>query len=448
MRMELPRDVIQIIDALQDAGFEAYAVGGCVRDALLGRAPSDWDITTSAFPDDMHSIFPRTVDTGVEHGTVTVLVGQNAYEVTTYRIDGPYEDGRHPSSVTFTRSLTEDLRRRDFTINAMAYSPSEGLVDIFGGADDLQRKIIRCVGNPHDRFGEDALRMLRAVRFAAQLGFSIDGATRDAIRELSGNLEKVSAERIQAELVKLLVSDNPEEMRTAWELGLTAVFLPEFDRMMDTPQNNRHHCYSVGEHVLHALSAVRPDKVMRLAVLLHDIGKPDCVTVGEDGQDHFHGHPELSAQMAHGIMRRLKFDNDTTEQVCALVRWHDTRPEPTDKSVRRMASRVGAERLPDLLELQRADVMAQSVEGRAEKLERIDKVEEVFEKLKAENQCMKKSELAINGHDIIALGASPGPGLGAIIDRLFEQVLDEPDLNTREQLLELAKAEMQKTGTE
>ena len=275
---KLPENVNYIIRTLSEHGCEGYAVGGCVRDMLLGRTPQDWDITTSAKPEQVKEIFSHTIDTGIEHGTVTVMLGHEGYEVTTYRIDGEYEDARHPKEVTFTANLVEDLKRRDFTINAMAYNETAGLVDVFDGAGDLERKVIRCVGNPTERFTEDALRMLRAVRFAGQLGFSITPETKEGVRTLAPSIQKVSAERIQAELVKLLVSDHPEEIRTAYELGLTAQFLPEFDRMMETGQQNIHHCYTVGEHTIHAVCGVRKDKVLRLTMLLHDVAKPLCVT--------------------------------------------------------------------------------------------------------------------------------------------------------------------------
>ena len=245
-KIKIPERANLIIHALEDAGYEAYVVGGCVRDSILGREPNDWDITTSALPEQVKALFRRTVDTGLKHGTVTVLQQDEGFEVTTYRIDGEYEDGRHPKEVAFTRDLSEDLKRRDFTINAMAYNDRKGLVDLYGGLDDIENKVIRCVGDPYERFGEDALRMLRAVRFSAQLGYSIEEKTKEAIQELSPNLEKISAERIHTELVKLLVSDNPMELRTAYETGMTKVFLPEFDLAMETDQKHIHHCYSVG----------------------------------------------------------------------------------------------------------------------------------------------------------------------------------------------------------
>lgn len=267
MIIQLPEDVRFIIHTLQDAGHEAYAVGGCVRDSLLSRTPDDWDITTSARPEETKKLFRRTIDTGIQHGTVTVMLKKNGYEVTTYRVDGEYEDGRHPKEVIFTANLIEDLKRRDFTINAMAYNEESGLVDAFTGKKDLEEGIIRCVGDADERFTEDALRIMRAVRFSAQLGFSMEDKTKAAIRGHAENLRKVSAERIQTELTKLVTSPHPEYLRSAWETGITAVFLPEFDRLMRTPQNNPHHCLNVGEHTLRAMQAVRPDKILRLTML-------------------------------------------------------------------------------------------------------------------------------------------------------------------------------------
>ena len=323
MKLEVPKKVQRIIRTLQEQGYDAYAVGGCVRDSLLDRSPADWDITTSAKPMEVKEIFKRTVDTGLQHGTVTVLMEKEGFEVTTYRIDGEYEDSRHPKEVIFTGNLEEDLKRRDFTINAMAYNDETGLVDVFGGIRDLESQIVRCVGNPRERFTEDALRILRAVRFSAQLGFAIEKDTAYWAKALAPTLEKISAERIQTELVKLLVSAHPQYLKTAWELGITQIVLPEFDAMMETPQNTPHHCYSVGEHTLKALEYTEADKVQRLVVLFHDMGKPAMRTTDEQGLDHFHGHPKVSAELARKILRRLRFDNDTIRKVTELVSWHE-----------------------------------------------------------------------------------------------------------------------------
>ncbi len=304
-----------IINNLQLHGYEAFAVGGCVRDSILARRPEDWDITTSAKPEEIKRLFRRTVDTGIEHGTVTVIIGKDSYEVTTYRVDGAYEDGRHPKEVRFTSRLEEDLQRRDFTINAMAYNDDVRLVDVFGGMKDLNHHLIRCVGDPRERFSEDALRILRAVRFSAQLNFPIEPDTAEAIKELAPTLEKISAERIQAELVKLLVSPHPERIRDAYELGITKVILPEWDAMAGVEQNTPHHRYDVAEHTIRAMKYVKRDKILRLTMLFHDMGKPSTKTTDENGRDHFKGHALVSEEIARKVLRRLKFDNETVKTV-------------------------------------------------------------------------------------------------------------------------------------
>lgn len=442
--MRLPDSVNEIIHTLAEHGFEAYAVGGCVRDAMLKREPQDWDITTSAKPEDVKALFSHTIDTGIEHGTVTVMIDHVGYEVTTYRIDGEYEDARHPKEVTFTSNLVEDLKRRDFTINAMAYNEEAGLVDEFDGIGDLERGIIRCVGNPMDRFSEDALRMLRAVRFAAQLGFEIEEETKEAIRQLAPTIQKVSAERIQVELIKMLVSNHPEEIQVAYELGLTKQFLPEFDRMMETPQHNKNHCYTVGLHTVKALTEIRADKVLRLTMLLHDVAKPLCITVGEDGEEHYYGHPEMGAQMVKTILKRLKWDNDTTDKVSRLVRFHDDRPELTERNVRRAMNRVGLEQYPVLFEVNRADVLAQSDYCREDKLSYIEEYRKLYEVILEKKHCVSLKDMAVNGSDLIALGMKPGKELGECLKVLFDEVLENPELNQKDTLLARAKEIMKK----
>ena len=440
IKISLPPKAAEIIDRLEACGYEAYAVGGCVRDSILGRQPQDWDITTSAAPHEVKAVFSHTIDTGIAHGTVTVMLGREGFEVTTYRIDGEYEDARHPKEVRFTPDLLEDLKRRDFTVNAMAYNETKGLVDAFDGIKDLKRGVIRCVGNAKDRFTEDALRMLRAVRFAAQLGFAVEEETAEAMRALAGNIAKVSAERIQMELVKLLLSPHPEELRLAYETGLTGVFLPEFDLMMETPQNHPHHCHTVGEHTILAVANIRADRVLRLSMLFHDIAKPKCRTTDENGTDHFHGHQQAGSEMTRQILRRLKFDNDTTGRVCRLVRWHDDRPELSEKSVRRAVSRIGFAQYPELFEVKRADILAQSDYRRPEKLAYVDAYERIYREIRKRRQCLCLKDLAVTGRDLIeSAGMKPGPGLGAVLEELLEAVLEDPEKNTRETLLALAK---------
>ena len=435
MLIHLPEDVKAILHTLQEAGYEAYAVGGCIRDSLLGRRPDDWDITTSAKPQETKALFGRTIDTGIQHGTVTVMRHGRGYEVTTYRVDGEYEDGRHPKEVTFTASLKEDLRRRDFTVNAMAYNEEDGLVDLFGGRQDLEQKIIRCVGEANERFEEDALRIMRAVRFSAQLGFSIEERTKEAIRGHAERLRQVSAERIQVELTKLVISPNPDFLRIAWETGITAVVLPEFDRLMEQPQNNPHHCFSVGEHTLHAMQAVRPDKCLRFAMLLHDVAKPLCLTTDAEGIDHFHGHAQKGERMAAQILKRLRYDNHTTELVSRLVKWHDVAIAPEKKAVRRAASRMGKELFPLILEVKAADLAAQSDYQRTEKREWLERLRSLYEEIEREGNCLTIKDLAVNGRDLIQAGITPGPQLGLALQQLLEIVLEDPEKNTREYLL-------------
>lgn len=443
MKLAIPSSAEKILRILEENGYEAYVVGGCVRDSILGRRPDDWDITTSASPEQVKGLFRKTVDTGLQHGTVTVLMDKEGFEVTTYRVDGDYEDGRHPKEVMFTSSLEEDLKRRDFTINAMAYHPDRGLVDLFHGLEDMENQVIRCVGNPMERFQEDALRILRAVRFSAQLGFTIEENTREGIRSLAPNLKNVSAERIQVELVKLLVSPHPDYLRTAYEIGITKEFLPEFDTCMKTEQNTSHHCYNVGEHTLHSLLNIRADKVLRLTMLLHDMGKPVVKKTDEAGRDHFKMHGPKSEQMAKTILRRLKFDNDTLNKVCRLVKWHDARPLPEMAAVRRAVNKIGEDIFPLYLEVQMADMMAQSTYRRQEKEERIRGVKKCYEEIMEKKQCVSLKTLAVTGRDLIAAGCRPGPELGDILDGMLEHVLEYPEENTKERLMELLKKNLE-----
>lgn len=439
MKIILPKDVKFIINTLQNAGYEAYAVGGCVRDTILNREPDDWDITTSAKPYEIKELFHSTIDTGIQHGTVTVLRNHVGYEVTTYRIDGEYEDSRHPKEVVFTSNLKEDLLRRDFTINAMAYNDIAGLVDEYNGIKDIKDSLIRCVGNAHERFSEDALRMMRAIRFSAQLGYSIDISTQLAIKELYPSLKKISAERICTELTKLIVSNNPDYLRQAYELGITSIVLPEFDDCMRCDQNNPHHCYSVGEHILHSLKSVENDKVLRFAMLFHDLGKPACLTVDSEGINHFHNHSVMSASLAHNIMKRLKFDNDTLNKVEKLVLFHDRKIELSKKSVRKMMNIIGSELFPYLLLVKEADIKAQSMYMREEKEEELRILWKCYDEIVENNECVTIKDLAISGKDLIELGIHPGPELGEILNKLLEVVIDDPNKNSKDSLISLAE---------
>lgn len=439
--IQLPNEVQHIINTIEQNGFEAYAVGGCVRDSILGRIPDDWDITTSAKPEDVKHMFRHTVDTGIQHGTVTVLINKEGYEVTTYRIDGEYEDSRHPKEVSFTSLLSEDLKRRDFTINAMAYNEKRGLVDLFGGREDLQNGIIRCVGDPTERFSEDALRIMRAVRFSAQLGYEIEEQTEVAIRALAQTLEHISVERIQVELVKLLVSAHPDYMLRLYELGLTKVFLPEFDQIMETQQNNPHHMYSVGIHTIEAMKGVSNDKILRLTMLLHDIGKPATKVTDALGVDHFHGHPNKGAEMARSILKRLRFDNDTIDKVSLLILYHDygNAEKITPAFARKLIYKVGIDNFPRLLEIKKADTLAQSMLDREKKLNKLLALRSVYEEVLEKDFCVSLKQLAVSGRDLIQLGMKPGKELGEVLNRLLEEVLEHPNFNTKDILVDFIK---------
>ena len=442
MKIALPRKVLMIINNLQLHGYEAFAVGGCVRDSILARRPEDWDITTSAKPEEIKKLFRKTVDTGIEHGTVTVLLGKDSFEVTTYRIDGAYEDSRHPKEVKFTNRLEEDLRRRDFTINAMAYNDEVRLVDVFGGMQDLNHHRIRCVGDPEERFSEDALRILRAVRFSAQLNFPIEPNTARAVKKRAPTLKKISAERIRTELVKLLVSPHPERIQDAFELGITRVILPEWDAMVGVEQHTPHHKYDVAEHTIRALKNVKRDKILRLTMLFHDMGKPAMKTTDEKGQDHFKGHALVSEEIARKILRRLKFDNDTVKTVTRLVCYHDYRIEATPQNVRRAMNRIGVELFPYYLAVRMADVKAQSPYRKREKIENIVEMRRLYQEALLKDQCVTLRQLAVSGKDLMQLGMKPGRELGSMLSELLEYVIDDPERNDRDTLCKYVKEKL------
>jgi len=440
--IKLPSDVKLIIDIIEAAGFEAFAVGGCVRDSLLGRKPNDWDITTNAKPQEIKELFHRTIDTGIKHGTVSVLIHGETYEVTTYRIDGEYEDSRHPREVEFTTSLTEDLKRRDFTINAMAYNDNVGIVDEFGGMEDIKNGIIRCVGDPRERFNEDALRIMRAVRFAAQLGYVIEDETGRAIGVFAKRLDNISVERINVELTKLMVSDHPEFLNVLCETGIMQIILPEISVLTDIPQNNPHHCYTVGEHTVRSVANIVSDKVLRYAMLFHDIGKAKTRTTDENGVDHFHGHAEISYEMTKAICRRLRFDNDTSDKIAKLVRYHDIKIETDEKHVRRAINKIGIDMFPMLLQVKEADFMAQSTYKREEKQAELKILRSLYDKIMAQGDCVTVRDLAVNGKDLMDMGIEQGPKIGEVLGRLLDKVLDDPALNTKDRLTELVKCEL------
>lgn len=394
MEIKIPAPAEEILTKLNENGYEAYVVGGCVRDMILGREPGDWDITTSALPEQVKQVFRRTVDTGIQHGTVTVMMGDGGYEVTTYRIDGEYADGRHPDSVTFTPSLTEDLKRRDFTVNAMAYNGNTGLVDEFGGMEDLGRGIIRCVGEPMDRFSEDALRILRAIRFSAQLGFTIEGRTYEAIRAIAPNMVHVSKERIQAELTKLLLSPHPGHISMVYETGISPYVSETFHKVsfLGIPS---------------VPAQVPPVRHMRWAAFLRKCLPDEAVK----------------------ILKDLKLDNDTINRVRTLVSWQDYRLGPDKYSIRIAMSRMEPDLFDDLLEFR----MCLSEAGAGQDLAHTALL---VDEIRRAGDCISLKTLAVGGNDIIKAGIRPGREVGLTLARLLEMVLEEPERNTKEYLLQ------------
>lgn len=433
-----PKNVLYILDVMRDNGFEAYAVGGCVRDAVLGRVPKDWDITVNAIPAKIKELFGRTVDTGLKHGTVTVMLGGEAYEVTTFRVDGIYEDGRHPSSVEFTGDLEEDLRRRDFTINAMAWNPERGLVDPFGGTSDIKARYIRAVGNPDERFHEDALRMLRAVRFAARLGFEIEAGTLEGISKNNGLICNVSSERIRDELTGILTAEDPGRLTLLRDVGIMGLILPELEACFDTPQNNPHHVYDVGEHSIRAVAAIENERCLRWTMLLHDTGKAVTRTTDGDGVDHFYGHPDKSVEIAENILVRLRFDNKSIDRILRLIRYHDRDIIPQPKAVAKAVSTVGEDLFEDLLKVKRADKAAQNPANAGEGIDYVDRVGMIYHELLESNTCLKLGDLAVNGRDLIGLGFREGREIGETLTVLFEKVLEDRTLNDKAVLMRMA----------
>lgn len=438
--IRLPEKAALLISQLESHGHEAFIVGGCVRDGLLGRAPNDWDICTSASPEEMKRCFSnlRIIETGVKHGTLTVLAEGEPFEITTYRIDGEYSDSRHPDQVLFTSDLREDLSRRDFTINAMAWHPQTGLVDPFGGARDLKRGSIRCVGKPEKRFREDALRIMRAVRFAGQLGFRVDAETERALYQCCPLLDKIAAERTRMELDKLLCGAAAEKALRDYR-EIIAHFIPEIRPMFGLDQKNRHHIYTVWEHTLRAVSQIPDKPLLRLCAFFHDIGKPGSMTVDEDGCGHFYQHEILSEGLTEQAMKRLKYDNDTRETVLAVIRSHSIVFRPDRKQARKLLGKLGEERLRLLIELELADVKSQNPLYREERVANISAFREKMEEALAEEQCFSLRHLAINGKDLLCLGIPQGPEIGRILNVLLEQVVEEALPNEPDALREAAR---------
>lgn len=422
MEIRLPDAVNAALQALYAAGFEAYAVGGCVRDSLLGLTPFDWDITTSALPQEIQAVFQgeRTLDTGLKHGTVTVLSDGMPLEITTYRTDGAYTDNRRPDSVTFSRRLSDDLTRRDFTVNTLCYAPQTGIVDLLGGTVDLEKKILRAVGDPDKRFSEDALRIMRGIRFSAQLGFSIEEKTAESIRRNRALLKNIAAERIRVEFCKLLTGKDAARVLLSYPEVL-AVFLPELTEVQNFPQNTPYHKYDVYTHSVYALKNAPPDLALRLCLFFHDFGKPACHMQDAHGIAHFKGHPEKSAALADEILRRLRFDNKTRETVCLLIRYHDCRIPETKVQAKRLLREIGAENYRRLLQVKAADESAKAYPQK--KLAALKKAQALLSEILENGECYTLKQLNISGTDLQNAGFPHGKGIRTLLEALLEAVI-------------------------
>ncbi len=442
MEWMLPEGAAAILRRLNGAGYEAYVVGGCVRDTLLGRTPKDWDVCTSATPEQMRGALAglRLVETGLQHGTLTVVIDRTPYEVTTFRVDGGYTDHRHPDGVTFVTNVRADLARRDFTVNAMAYHPETGLVDAFGGREDLRAGVIRCVGDPSERFEEDALRILRALRFASRYGFAIEPETARAARARRETLREVAAERVRVELAGILCGRGAEAILREYA-DILSVPLPLITPMVGFEQRSAHHRYDVWEHTARAVGAVTPEEALRLTMLLHDSGKPDSFSVDEKGEGHFYGHAKRSAALAEAALRALRVDNATFDRVMTLVSHHDIPIEAERVLLKRRLSRFGEATLRALIEVQRADGIATGMTDEAEANSRAQALNEAIDALVAQSPCVTLRALAIGGGDLLRLGVPKGPAVGATLQKLLERVISEETPNERAALL-AAAAEM------
>lgn len=441
-RICIPDEVRSIINMLNDSNYKAYVVGGAVRDSILGREVHDWDICTSATPYEMMTVFKdlRVIETGLQHGTITVLINDMPIEVTTFRIDGKYSDNRRPDNVTFTDDLTEDLRRRDFTMNAIAYNPTTGIVDPFDGIGDIEEKVIVCVGSAKDRFEEDALRILRALRFAGQLNFALDSDITKEIRNLYKLLSNISMERINSEFCKIMQTDMINVIVLQYP-ELSKLLIPELEDMRDFNQNNPYHEFDVLYHTMMALRrSGTKDLIIRLAILFHDIGKPFSYQDGDDGHRHFKGHGRISAEIAGKIMTRMKFDNDTRDKVVELIYYHDATFQVGKKYVKRWLNKIGEDQLRRLLILRRADIMGQKLNYEKSRIDKVSKMELVLDEVKKDNECFTLKDLAVNGNDLIQLGYKPGKELGNVLHKLLDEVIDGNVNNDKDELLKLSES--------
>lgn len=435
--INIPSEVMTVLGMLNKNGYKAYVVGGCVRDSLLGKTPHDWDVTTDAAPEEIKKVFSsfRTVDTGIKHGTVLIMSGNVPVETTSFRIDGIYSDNRHPDKVTFSKNIKDDLARRDFTVNAMAYNPTEGLIDLFGGRQDLENKIIRCVGNADDRFNEDALRILRALRFSSVLNFEIEQQTSDAIIKNERLLSSIAAERIDAELLKLLCGENVLNILLNYR-SVFAVFMPELKLEFDFEQHGRKHAYDVWGHTAHTVDNIENDPILRLTMLLHDSGKPATHVINEKGDSTFKNHAAVGGVIAENILRRMKFSKEYINTVSFLVSVHDKEVPETRIEVKKYIRDIGEENFIRLMKIRRADKSALSKEfcDISDKL--IFAYTQFDEVCNSGEPCTLK-QLAVNGDDIKKYVS--GEKIGSTLNFLLEEVIKNPELNNKKDLLSLVK---------
>lgn len=436
---EIPASVKRVLNTLVAHKHQAYIVGGCVRDIIMGVEPHDWDITTSAAPDEVKACFSKTIDTGLKHGTVTVVQDNENFEVTTFRLDGTYEDHRHPEEVLFTGCLAEDLFRRDFRMNAIAMDMDGHIADPFGGKVDIAAKQITCVGDPDKRFREDALRILRAMRFASRLGFEITPTTAQMMHTNKTLLRYISAERIQKEFVSILCGSYARRVLMEFR-DIIAVIVPEMEACFDCEQNHPSHCYDVYEHIVQSICEIPyPDPVLKLAMFFHDIGKPQTRVIDKDGINHFYGHAKVSKDIAETRMSLLRFDTETKTAVIELVGRHDAEFTPSSTFVLHMLNKMGETQFRRLLEVRKADVLAQSYLNRQARLDKVANTKIVLERVLKEQRAFKVKDLAINGDDLITAGFLPGPEMGKLLNIMLQAVIDGDLENNKTALLDFAK---------
>lgn len=444
----LPNSVKLIINKLNQANFKAYAVGGCVRDSLLGEEPHDWDICTNALPNETKSIFSeyKLIETGIKHGTVTLLINSEPYEITTFRSETTYSDNRHPDRVTFEKDINADLSRRDFTINAIAYNEQDGMIDLFNGQSDLKNHIISTVGDSDTRFNEDALRILRALRFASVLGFEIENNTKQSIHKNKDLLKNVAVERIWVEFKKLILGKNAVNILREYA-DVISLFIPQINNMTGFEQRNPHHCYDVWEHTLHALSCANDDLITRLAVFFHDIGKPATFTVDENGTGHFYGHHKVSKEITTKILESLKVDNKTKNDVIKLVEFHDRVINPNEKSINKTIRKIGSKELFEkLCDVKFCDINGQSPYLINDRIANLEIIRTIFKEVcNKDDFIMTVKDLEINGYEIMELGIENGKKVGFILETLFNLVIDNkiPNQNDvlKEKVLEIIKSD-------